>query len=46
MLARTSTPNTPWYVVPADHKWYRNWVVSTILIDVLTELDPRYPSAR
>ncbi len=46
MLARTSTPAAPWFVVPADHKWYRNWVVSTILIDVLGEMDPRYPDAR
>jgi PPK2 family polyphosphate:nucleotide phosphotransferase len=45
MLARTSTPAAPWYVVPADHKWYRNWVVSSILIDVLDELNPRYPDA-
>jgi PPK2 family polyphosphate:nucleotide phosphotransferase len=46
MLTRTSTSTAPWYVVPADHKWYRNWVVSTILLDVLTEMDPRYPAAR
>jgi PPK2 family polyphosphate:nucleotide phosphotransferase len=44
MLAKTSTTTAPWYVVPADHKWYRNWVVSTILIEVLTEMDPRYPT--
>jgi PPK2 family polyphosphate:nucleotide phosphotransferase len=46
MLARTSTPTAPWHVVPADHKWYRNWVVSSILTDVLTEMDPRYPDDR
>jgi PPK2 family polyphosphate:nucleotide phosphotransferase len=43
MLAATSTTSAPWYVVPADHKWYRNWVVSTILVEVLTSMDPRYP---
>ena len=32
-------------VVPADHKWYRDWAVSTILVDVLNALDPRYPKA-
>jgi len=42
-LTRTSTPTAPWYVVPANHKWYRNWVVSRILIDTLTRMDPRYP---
>jgi PPK2 family polyphosphate:nucleotide phosphotransferase len=46
MLSRTSTATAPWYVVPADHKWYRNWAVSTILTDVLAELDPRYPAGR
>jgi hypothetical protein len=30
-------------VIPADHKWYRNWAVSTILLEVLEDLDPRYP---
>ena len=43
MLARTSTAWAPWYVVPSDHKWYRNWAVSEILIAALQELDPRYP---
>ena len=42
-IARTSTERAPWYVVPADHKWYRNWAVSRILIDTLEELDPQYP---
>ena len=43
MLSRTSTPHAPWYVVPANRKWYRNLVVSRILIDTLNEMDPRYP---
>jgi PPK2 family polyphosphate:nucleotide phosphotransferase len=43
MLSRTSTETAPWHVVPADHKWYRDWAVSTILVDVLTAMDPRYP---
>jgi len=42
-LGKTSTADAPWYVVPADHKWYRNWAVSTILIDTLRRMDPRYP---
>ncbi len=47
MLTKTSTAWAPWYVVPADRKWYRNWVVSEILIDTLTAMDPHYPpSAR
>lgn len=43
MLSRTSTEHSPWYVVPANRKWYRNLVVSQILIDTLDEMDPRYP---
>jgi PPK2 family polyphosphate:nucleotide phosphotransferase len=42
-IARTSTEAAPWYVVPADRKWYRNWAVSRILLETLEELDPRYP---
>ena len=43
MLARTSTEAAPWHVVPADHNWYRNWAVSTILIETLEAMHPRYP---
>jgi PPK2 family polyphosphate:nucleotide phosphotransferase len=43
-LARTSTEHAPWYVVPADHKWFRNWAVSRIVIEALEEMDPRYPA--
>jgi PPK2 family polyphosphate:nucleotide phosphotransferase len=44
-IARTSTTHAPWYVVPADHKWFRNWAVSRIVIEALQDLDPRYPPA-
>ena len=43
MLTETSTPSAPWYVIPSNHKWFRNWVVSKILVDTLEKLDPRYP---
>jgi PPK2 family polyphosphate:nucleotide phosphotransferase len=43
MLSRTSTDHAPWYVVPANRKWYRNLVVSQLLIDTLTEMDPQFP---
>ncbi len=45
MLERTSTAQSPWYIIPADHKWYRNWAVAHVLLDVLTDLDPKYPSS-
>lgn len=43
MVRETSTGYAPWYVVPADRKWYRNLVVSTILIDTLKSMDPQFP---
>jgi PPK2 family polyphosphate:nucleotide phosphotransferase len=39
-LERTDTDRTPWYVVPADRKWYRNWAVARLLLETLTDLDP------
>ncbi|MFD9794417.1 PPK2 family polyphosphate kinase [Streptomyces sp. NPDC059070] len=42
-LERCSTPTAPWYLVPADRKWYRNWAVSRLLLEQLRELDPTYP---
>jgi PPK2 family polyphosphate:nucleotide phosphotransferase len=44
-LNRCSTPAAPWYVVPADRKWYRNWAVATLLRQALADIDPRYPKA-
>jgi PPK2 family polyphosphate:nucleotide phosphotransferase len=44
-LARTSTDHAPWYVVPADRKWYRNLVIGTILVEALEGLDIREPEA-
>ena len=46
MLSRTATDEAPWYVVPADHKWYRNWVVSSVLNDTLAAMDPQYPTVK
>ena len=42
-ISETSTEDAPWYVVPADRKWYRNLLVSRILIDRLERLDMSYP---
>ncbi|MEU1078393.1 MULTISPECIES: PPK2 family polyphosphate kinase [unclassified Streptomyces] len=42
-LERCSTDEAPWYVVPADRKWYRNWAVGRLLLEQLRALDPRYP---
>ena len=44
-LAACSTDAAPWYVVPADHKWYRDWLVANLLVSALRDLDPIYPPA-
>jgi polyphosphate kinase 2 (PPK2 family) len=40
-----STPYAPWYVIPANKKWYRNLVVARTIADTLEALNPRYPAA-
>lgn len=45
VLSRTSTEWAPWYIVPADKKWYRNLVLSEVLVQTLERLDLRYPEA-
>ena len=45
MIAKTSTESAPWYVVPADRKWYRNLVVARIIVDTLKDLDMKFPIA-
>ncbi|MGH9022217.1 MAG: PPK2 family polyphosphate kinase [Acidimicrobiia bacterium] len=40
----THTPAAPWYVVPADRKWYRNWAIGRILVETFEEMSPEYPS--
>ena len=46
VLTRCVNERAPWYVVPANHKWYRNWAVSRILLETLEEMAPRYPQPR
>jgi PPK2 family polyphosphate:nucleotide phosphotransferase len=44
-LNRCSTTAAPWYVVPADRKWYRNYAVAKLLQEAFADIDPRYPKA-
>jgi PPK2 family polyphosphate:nucleotide phosphotransferase len=44
-IERCSTDATPWYVVPADRKWYRNWAISRLLCERLEELGLGWPAA-
>jgi PPK2 family polyphosphate:nucleotide phosphotransferase len=42
-LSATSTRDAPWYVIPADHKWFRNLAVSRIVADTMEELSMAFP---
>ncbi|MGH3086821.1 MAG: polyphosphate kinase 2 family protein [Rubrobacteraceae bacterium] len=44
-INNTSTDYAPWYVVPANRKWYRNLVIARAIADTLESLDPRFPPA-
>lgn len=43
LIRETSTPECPWYVVPADNKWYTRLVVAAAAVDALASLDLDYP---
>jgi PPK2 family polyphosphate:nucleotide phosphotransferase len=43
MICHTATPHAPWFVVPADHKWFTRMVVSSVIIDALESLHLTYP---
>jgi len=45
MLGKTSTEYAPWYVIPADRKWFRNLLISRIVVDGLEGLAMQYPDA-
>ncbi|MEE1228162.1 MAG: PPK2 family polyphosphate kinase [Lachnospiraceae bacterium] len=42
-INKTATKHCPWFVVPADHKWYMRYVVSEIILGTLKDMDPQYP---
>ncbi len=44
MLTHTSTDRAPWYVIPADHKWFARIAVGAVLVHTLAEIDPHYPT--
>ncbi|WP_433719006.1 polyphosphate kinase 2 family protein [Microbacterium laevaniformans] len=45
VFARTSTPEAPWFVVPANRKWYARLAVQALLLDALEDIDPHWPAA-
>jgi PPK2 family polyphosphate:nucleotide phosphotransferase len=44
VLSHTSTDWAPWYVIPADHKWFMRLAAAGVIIDALARIDPRYPT--
>lgn len=45
MLSRCSTELAPWYVIPAETRWFRNLVVSQVVLDTLKDMAPEFPEA-
>jgi PPK2 family polyphosphate:nucleotide phosphotransferase len=43
MLNKTSTQFAPWYLIPANHNWYRNLVIASVIVDKLESLNMQYP---
>lgn len=42
-LTRCSTEHAPWYVVPAERRWFRDLVVTQLMVDAMEQMDPQYP---
>lgn len=42
-IDHTNPDTAPWYVIPADKKWYRNWALAKVVVETFEELDPQYP---
>ena len=43
VLGRCNPDSAPWYVIPADHKWYRDWALTNLLVETLTDLHLTWP---
>ena len=43
MITKTSKDISPWYIVPADNKWYTRYVVALITLEVLKKINPQFP---
>jgi polyphosphate kinase 2 (PPK2 family) len=42
-LSRCSPASAPWFVIPANHKWYRDLAIARIVVDAARRLAPRFP---
>jgi len=45
-ISKTSTEWAPWYIIPANRKWYRNLIIARIIIDTLKNLDMKFPQSQ
>lgn len=45
-LSKTSSKEAPWYVIPAEHKWFRNLAISQIVVDTMEEMGLKLPPTR
>ena len=43
MLNHTSRELAPWYIIPANHNWYRNMTIAQIIVDEMTKLNMQFP---
>ena len=46
LLTRCNTPYAPWYIVPSNHKWYRNLVITQAIVETLEDMKLRFPKAQ
>jgi PPK2 family polyphosphate:nucleotide phosphotransferase len=46
VLTKCSTEWAPWYIIPSNHKWYRNWMVARTIVEKLESMNPKYPPSR
>jgi PPK2 family polyphosphate:nucleotide phosphotransferase len=46
VLSKTSTADTPWYVIPSNRNWFRDLAISTIVADTIGDLKPQYPEPK
>lgn len=46
MIAATDTKHAPWHVIPADHKWYRNYLITDITVEALSKLKMKFPKVK
>ncbi|MCD9622848.1 PPK2 family polyphosphate kinase [Rhabdothermincola salaria] len=42
-IGQTCTDHAPWFIIPSDHKWYRNWAIASLLVETLESMGLAYP---